>query len=102
MEGVQEDIQLYVEELDLSPMEETSLVLTFTGTQTQPFKVSICWMDPTNSVVSAKLLLHDIDLVVEQVGTSTKWYGNKQAGDERNNVEQVRGVSCAVVCCDTM
>jgi hypothetical protein len=90
MNGLQGDIKLFVHEFDLSAQQETFITLTFAADQTQPLKVTICWMDPTNAVFSAKLLLHDIDLVVEKVGGS-KWYGNKQAGDERNNVEQVRG-----------
>lgn len=91
MPGVQEDIQLFVHEFDLSAMQETSLFLTFAEDQSQPLKVTIAWMDPTNEVYSAKMLLHDIDLIVEQTsgGEGSKWFGNMQAGDERNNVEQV-------------
>ena len=86
--GVQESIELYVGEFELAAMEETSFTLSFATDQTQSLKITLCWMDPTNAVFSAKLLLHDIDLVVESAGQ--KWYGNKEAGDERNNVEQVR------------
>lgn len=57
--------------------------------QTQSLKVTLCWMDPTNSIISAKLLLHDVDLIVRRTGGGGVWYGNKQPGDERNNVEQV-------------
>lgn len=86
--GVQESIQLYVGEFELNALKETYFTVTFTTPQSVPLKVTLCWMDPTNSVISAKLLLHDIDLVIESAGQ--KWYGNKLAGDERNNVEQVR------------
>jgi hypothetical protein len=93
--GVQESIELYVGEFELAAMKETFFTITVSTAQTQPLKVTLCWMDPTNAVFSAKLLLHDIDLVVESAGQ--KWYGNKQAGDERNNVEQVR-VGYAMLC----
>jgi len=45
-------------------------------------------MDPPNTVASAKLLLHDIDLTVT-APDGTVYYGNGVAGDEVNNVEQV-------------
>jgi hypothetical protein len=70
-------------------LTKISIILNVTSS-TKPLKVTICWMDPTNSIISAKLLLHDIDLVIEQ--GATMWYGNKQAGDERNNVEQVNDI----------
>lgn len=90
LSGVQEDIQLYVNEMELLPMTEMSTVLKINLTASSaPFKVTICWMDPTNEVFSAKLLLHDIDLIVERLDDGMKWYGNKKPGDERNNVEQV-------------
>ena len=74
---VQEALQLYVAELELAALTETSLLLTVGDSDSsQPLKVTLCWMDPTNSVLSAKLLLHDIDLVVQQTGEGGgRWYG---------------------------
>ena len=93
--GIQEDILIEVMEISLSSFEEKTMTLAFNQEPTAPLKVTLCWMDPVNSVLSAKMLLHDIDLIVEEsYGTGELqrvWYGNKQKGDERNNVEQVRG-----------
>lgn len=85
---------LYTFDLNIAPLNRNPSQLVFTSLSNQqslPLKVTLCWMDPTNAVFSAKLLLPDIDLVVERTGGDI-WYGNKEPGDERNNVEQVSAV----------
>ncbi|CAM9359817.1 unnamed protein product, partial [Ectocarpus fasciculatus] len=79
---------LFLDELSMtSYTTKTYTVVVLKNTA--PLKVTIAWMDPPSDTTSAKLLLHDIDLKV--IGPSgTKYYGNEFAGDEENNVEQVR------------
>ena len=45
-------------------------------------------MDPPNSVMSTKMLINNLDLIVQDPFGNT-YYGNNIAGDDLNNVEQV-------------
>jgi hypothetical protein len=47
------------------------------------------WMDPPNSIISGKLLLHDLDIKVTSPNGATTYFGNNNPADEVNNVEQV-------------
>ena len=66
------------------------------------FKVTLAWMDPPNSVLTEKFLLHDLDLIIEKVDNSSDctvrspstsypiWFGNGGSEpDTHNNVEMI-------------
>ena len=89
---------LFIDEQTLSSYSEIVYNVSVTNTQ-HPFKVTISWYDPPNTEFAAKVLLHDLDLIVfDPHGQS--FYGNagmsldgrKTLGsqrDELNNNEQV-------------
>lgn len=52
-------------------------------------KATLVWMDPPNTIISGKLLLYDVDIKVISPDGATTYYGNNNADDEVNNVEQV-------------
>jgi serine protease AprX len=54
----------------------------------RPFKATIVWMDPSNSVMSNKMLLNNIDLKVI-TPSGAVLHGNNVAGDEVNNVSRL-------------
>lgn len=62
------------------------------NSSSRPLKATAVWMDPINSVLSDKMLLHDLDLVLTDPDGKTM-YGNANGyfprADENNNVEQV-------------
>jgi hypothetical protein len=89
---------LFVDQRDLSSFQELVYTAVVTSTSTD-LRVTLAWFDPPNPVFASKVLLHDLDLVVEQ--GNKRFYGNggrQQNGypdsstnvrDELNNVEQV-------------
>ena len=85
--GIEEVTDLFVDELIVPSMTKFTYTVTVTDV-TRPVKATIVWMDPTNSDITAKMLLHDLDLIVTDPSGS-KYYGNGKAKDEVNNVEQV-------------
>jgi hypothetical protein len=46
------------------------------------------YMDPANTIMSSKMVLNNLDLIVEDP-SGNLYYGNGLAGDDINNVEQV-------------
>jgi len=89
---------LFIDEQTLSSYSEIVYNVSVTNTQ-HPFKVTISWYDPPNTEFAAKVLLHDLDLIVFDPHGQT-FYGNagmsldgrKTLGsqrDELNNNEQV-------------
>jgi hypothetical protein len=85
--GIEEVTDLFVEELVMSSLSKVTYSVTVADVS-RPLKATIVWMDPTNSDITAKMLLHDLDLIV--IDPSGNYhYGNGVAKDEVNNVEQV-------------
>mmetsp|Transcript_6383 Transcript_6383/g.9629 ORF Transcript_6383/g.9629 Transcript_6383/m.9629 type:complete len:560 (-) Transcript_6383:78-1757(-) len=85
--GIESVTDLYVDEMSIDPLHEVSYTLTVSDA-TRPVKATLVWMDPPNSIVSAKMLINDIDLKIT-LPSGVVMYGNGVAGDEINNVEQV-------------
>jgi hypothetical protein len=85
--GITSALDLYVDEAEIMSLEKVTYYLNVTDVSI-PVKVTMVWMDPANSVLSAKMLLHDLDIIVT-APDGTKYYGNNIPGDENNNVEQV-------------
>lgn len=54
----------------------------------RPFKATLVYMDPANTMMSTKMLINNLDLIVEDPDGNI-YYGNGIAGDDINNVEQV-------------
>ncbi len=73
-------------ETSISAYQEITHLVQVTDTS-RPFKATIVWMDPGNSIISEKLLLNNLDLRVQLPDNSLK-YGNNVAGDETNNVSE--------------
>ena len=87
--GVDTTVQLYVDEIFMFSNSEIVIRLQVSD-NSRPLKATIAWMDPDQSSIAQKVLLHDIDLrIVRDDGDNTTWHGNRIAGDEVNTVEQV-------------
>lgn len=85
--GIEEVIDLFVDELVIESLTKVTYIVHVSDVS-RPLKATIVWMDPTNADVTAKMLLHDLDLIV--IDPSGNYhYGNGVAKDEVNNVEQV-------------
>ncbi|CAE7600443.1 unnamed protein product, partial [Symbiodinium microadriaticum] len=93
--GIEDVLDLFVEELTMTSLQRITYTVEVADIS-RPLKATIAWMDPANTIVSEKMLLHDIDLVVTRVSDNQMYYGNGQAGDEVNNVEQVSVISPVV------
>jgi hypothetical protein len=85
-----------VVETSISAYQEIVHVVQVTDTS-RPFKATIVWMDPVNSIISEKLLLNNLDLKVQLPDNSLK-YGNNLAGDETNNVRSIMNRPLRVLC----
>jgi hypothetical protein len=83
--GIETVLDLFVEEITMKPLNTITYTVTITDT-TRPVKATIVWMDPPNSIISGKMLLHNIDLKI--IGNGVTTYGNNNAKDDMNNVEQ--------------
>jgi hypothetical protein len=83
------DMDLYIYEGEMSSLSYLSYSVTIPASYSfNKLKLTIVWMDPPNSVISAKMLLNDLDLrVIDPNGQV--YYGNGVNGDDINNVEQV-------------
>jgi hypothetical protein len=86
--SIEDVLEVHVVELSLSPNMEYVHTVTV-GDNSRAFKATLVWMDPTNSAVTAKMLINNLDLQVEETSTGTVYYGNGNGGDDTNNVEQV-------------
>jgi len=79
---------LFVQDVTLNILATKTYSVSVTSSAS-PFKVTISWMDPPNSVYASKQLLNNIDLTVGSPSGGT-YYGNgNSAGDSRNNAEMV-------------
>jgi len=85
--GVEDVMEIYVVEACLSAEQSYTHTLQIGGS-TRPFKATLVYMDPANTIISTKMLLHNLDLTVEDADGNV-YYGNGIAGDDVNNVEQV-------------
>lgn len=79
---------LFVDEISLETAEEWQYEVTVTDTSI-PLKATIAWMDPENSIITMKMLLHDVDLKIVRNSDGETYWGNNVIQDEVNNVEQV-------------
>jgi hypothetical protein len=83
---------LFVNEIQLSNHSHVNLTVQILGS-TSPLKVTICWMEPPNSLMAARQLLNDVDLTVTDPHGVT-WFGNNfTGGDEVNTAEIVEIVN---------
>lgn len=78
--GIEEGLDLYVEELEIASMQEVTYTVVVQNAS-KPLKVTLVWMDPVNHIITSRLLLHDIDLQVIS-STGEVYHGNNQPGDE--------------------
>lgn len=88
---------LFVDYGELSDFEQLSLEVHVRSSAT-PLKVTVSWFDPPNDYFMAKVLLHDLDLVLVNTagerlfGNSFSTDGKSSTGsvrDELNNNEQI-------------
>ena len=85
--GIEDVLETHVIEFNLSANEHYRHRIKV-GDASHPLKATLVWMDPTNTIMSAKMLINDMDLIVEDP-TGKIYYGNGLRGDDVNNVEQV-------------
>eukprot|EP00604_Paraphysomonas_vestita_P002812 CAMPEP_0174818882 /NCGR_PEP_ID=MMETSP1107-20130205/1813_1 /TAXON_ID=36770 /ORGANISM="Paraphysomonas vestita, Strain GFlagA" /LENGTH=431 /DNA_ID=CAMNT_0016031437 /DNA_START=818 /DNA_END=2110 /DNA_ORIENTATION=+ len=85
--GIEDILKIHVVEATIGSLNEFSAKVQI-GDSTRPFKASLVYMDPQNSVMSTKMVINNLDLIVEDPFGNT-YYGNNLAGDDINNVEQV-------------
>lgn len=86
--GIEEILEVHVIEMSVTTMQQFTHTVTV-GDASRPFKATLVWMDPTNSAVTQKMLINNLDLEVEETTTGTVYYGNGNGADDVNNVEQV-------------
>lgn len=82
------EFDLFVDEYHLSSMYKMTYQVHVDSVSTFDLKVTLVWMDPPNSVLSERLLLNDLDLIVESPKGDI-YHGNGDFKDDVNNVEQV-------------
>ena len=85
--GIEDVLETHVIEYSVSTSQRFTHQVTV-GDAARPFKATLVWMDPTNTMISAKMLINNLDLQVEDP-SGTIYYGNGNGGDDVNNVEQV-------------
>lgn len=79
---------LFVQDVTLNILATKTYSVSVTSSAS-PFKATISWMDPPNSVYASKQLLNNIDLTV-LTPSGSMYYGNgNSAGDSVNNAEMV-------------
>ena len=85
---------LFIDEAYISSFQQRAytIIIHETGTN-DPIKVTLSWMDPPNPEFAAKVVLHDLDIVLTTPEGNT-FYGNDKrrtgaSRDELNNVEQI-------------
>jgi hypothetical protein len=87
--GIEDNLQIVIDESSISAGYRITYTVQVTSA-TLPFKVTLAWMDPMNSVITSKMLLNDLDLQIREVSTSSISYGNGIQGDEDNNVSNAK------------
>jgi subtilisin family serine protease len=77
---------LFVDQATLKSLTELTYTVKVVSA-TVPLKVTITWMDPPNPEFAARVLVHDLDLLLVGPDGKTR-YGNseEQVRDEMNNV----------------
>lgn len=82
---------------DWIPFEDGSRVTySFTLTNEAPFEAQLAWTDYCATPSAAVAIVNDLDLVVLNLDTGERWYGNgEDGGDRLNTVESVRIASAA-------
>ena len=80
---------LFLDQATLKPLTEFSYKVAV-RTATQPLKVTISWFDPPNAEFAARVLIHDLDLLLVSP-SGIIFYGNGGVGvrDEINNVRKL-------------
>lgn len=83
------DMDLYIYEGKMSSLTYLSYSVNIPASYVfNVLKLTIVWMDPPNTVLSAKMLLNDLDIrVIDPSGQV--YFGNGENGDDINNVEQI-------------
>lgn len=81
-------LSLYVNDITLASQATTTVSLSV-ASSSLPLKVTICWMDPKNTVGAAKQLLNNIDLTVTGPSGDVSYGNNIVTGDTLNNAEMV-------------
>ena len=78
---------LFLDEAVLTPLTEYTYKV-YVKSLSQPLKATISWFDPPNTEFAARVLIHDLDLLLISPSGSI-FYGNGGAGirDELNNVK---------------
>jgi hypothetical protein len=86
--GIEEVLKIHVLEASIGSLQQFTTEIQI-GDSSRPFKVTLVYMDPANTIMSTKMLINNLDLIVEDPTGSNVYYGNGIAGDDINNVEQV-------------
>lgn len=76
-------MNLYVHEASLPSYAQNMYEVIILSSDV-PLKVTLAWFDPPNDIFAAKLLLHDLDLVVESPSGGV-YYGNMPAGSSASS-----------------
>ena len=86
---------LYIDQSVLTPLSEYRYIV-FVRSTLQPLRATISWFDPPNTEFAAKVLLHDLDLIL--ISPSGVTYNgnsqimNKDIRDELNNVSKIHKI----------
>ena len=82
---------------DWIPFDDGSCTAyTFTLTNTAPFEAQLAWVDYPATPSAGVALVNDLDLMVVNLDTGARWFGNgAEDGDRLNTVESVRLASAA-------
>jgi subtilisin family serine protease len=85
---------LFIDETYVTQLTERKYSVAVTSTS-HPLKVTLVWMDPPNSEFAAKVLLHDLDLVVESP-SGAQYLGNGKGQSSGVTRDEVNPVSFPV------
>ncbi len=85
--GIEDILRIHVSEVIIGSLQVYTTKIRI-GDSSRPFKASLVYMDPANTIMSTKMLINNLDLIVEDPSGNV-YYGNGMAGDDVNNVEQV-------------
>lgn len=83
--GIEDNLYTIITESSITAGTRITYTVSVSSS-TLPLKATLVWMDPTNSIITTKMLLNDLDLQVRYVPSSTMYYGNGIQRDEYNNV----------------
>jgi hypothetical protein len=91
--GVNDGMNLYVQDLASLQSFQYSLYTITVASNSTALKITLAWYDPPNTIFSAKLLLHDLDLIVfspsEERYVGNFFWDTGALVDEYNPNEQV-------------